>query len=199
MRAAFRCLANNSDLDEAIYKLQSHMMKTALWAAFLLYPSLSSKMLSVLHCRFIHGEAFLVDDLETPCYDMKHNAFMALALVGVMLYAIGIPLVFLRLLYVYGVPSLAQYKKDCHTVSRTLEHALYKSAACNHTPNHGSVPNQQKVQHEFFRCAASASHSHQANVAWMHTSLTLCFCYCCISFSFNTVHLGIMRLVRWLC
>jgi len=147
----YRCLANNIDLQDAKFKLQSHMIKTALWMAFLLYPSLSGKMLSVLHCRVIHGQAYLVEDMETPCYDQTHNAFMALALLGVALYAIGIPGVFLRLLFVYNVPSLAKYKRDCHMLSRTLQYALCESACDPTSGAASSVANQQSAQHETLR------------------------------------------------
>ena len=97
------------------------MLKTGLFLAFLLYPSLSAKMLSVLNCKVVHGQAYLVSDIRIACYDAAHNKYMIMGLLGIFLYAVGIPLAFLGLLFQYKVPSLAKHKRECHTLSKVIE------------------------------------------------------------------------------
>ena len=99
------------------------MFKTVLVVLFLVYPSVSATMLSVFNCKDIHGEAYLDADIQIVCYTTMHKLFMVMAAFGMMMYALGIPLGFLWLLYKYQVPVLAKHKRDCHILSRVLEHA----------------------------------------------------------------------------
>ena len=47
--------------DTELTQLQSHFIKTVLVLLFLGYPAISTKMLSVLNCREIHGAWYLQD------------------------------------------------------------------------------------------------------------------------------------------
>ena len=94
---------------------------------FLAYPSLSAKMLSVLNCKKIHGEHYLMDDLSIECYTPTHSWYQSLAVVGVVLYPVGIPLAFLFLLFRYKVPQIARHKRRCHALRRVLEQVLLES------------------------------------------------------------------------
>ena len=119
------------------------MLKTGLFLAFLLYPSLSAKMLSVLNCKVVHGQPYLVSDIRIACYDATHNKYMIMGLLGIFLYAVGIPLAFLGLLFQYKVPSLAKHKRECHILSRAI--IAYSSIFSNES-------NEEHALH-MLRCA----------------------------------------------
>ena len=69
-----------------------------LFFLFLGYPSLSATMLRVFNCMEIHGEWYIKHDVSIPCYDARHNSYQLLAALGVLLYPIGIPVLFYGLL-----------------------------------------------------------------------------------------------------
>eukprot|EP00976_Prorocentrum_cordatum_P100011 1192065-Prorocentrum_minimum.AAC.2 len=46
----------------------------------------------------IHGEWYIKHDVSIPCYDARHNSYQLLAALGVLLYPIGIPVLFYGLL-----------------------------------------------------------------------------------------------------
>ena len=117
-------MTNGHDFNAERHKLQSHMMRTVLVVLFLVYPSLSAKMLSVFNCKDIHGQSYLIGDILLACYTTEHNLYMSLAAIGMAVYAIGIPLGFLWLMFYYQVPSLAKHKRNCHIFSRALEYVL---------------------------------------------------------------------------
>lgn len=112
--------ADTELLEKRTYELQSHMLRTVLVVLFLIYPSLSVRMLNVLNCKDIHGTEYLDADISVECYTPLHNTFIFVATVGILLYAVGIPLGFLWLMRHYQVPGIARYKRDCHLLKQTL-------------------------------------------------------------------------------
>ena len=73
----------------------------------------------------IHGKNYLMDDLSIECYTPTHTWYQSVAVVGVVLYPVGIPLAFLFLLYRYKVPMIARHKRRCHALRRVLEQVNY--------------------------------------------------------------------------
>lgn len=69
------------------------------------------QVLRVFNCTNIHGTEYLVADLRYKCYDGSHYFEIFLASVGVLLYPLGIPLVFLYLLLHSQVQDVARYKE----------------------------------------------------------------------------------------
>jgi hypothetical protein len=64
----------------------------AVFLLFSLYPSLVAKLASIFNCtESIHGKRYLVADLTVVCYEGIHIVFIAFAVVGVVIYALGIP------------------------------------------------------------------------------------------------------------
>jgi hypothetical protein len=80
-------------------QVTSHILRTALFLLFLLYPSLSAKMLSVFNCMEVHGKHYLVADLRVVCYTTRHTTERAVGAVGLLCYAAGIPFGFYMLLH----------------------------------------------------------------------------------------------------
>jgi hypothetical protein len=75
----------------------------------------------------IHGKNYLMDDLSIECYTPTHSWYQSLAVVGVVLYPVGIPLAFLFLLFRYNVPQIARHKRRCHALRRVLEQVLLEA------------------------------------------------------------------------
>jgi hypothetical protein len=75
----------------------------------------------------IHGKNYLMDDLSIECYTPTHTWYQSVAVVGVVLYPVGIPLAFLFLLYRYKVPMIARHKRRCHALRRVLVEVYYEA------------------------------------------------------------------------
>jgi len=107
-------------------------MKT--WAAsctfvlFFLYPMLSGPSLEVFHCVDIgNGERRLKGSLDDLCpTDHPESWTFMLGVLMVVLYPVGILLVFFWLLRVYGIPHMSQFKLDETVVSSLV--AFYKKS-----------------------------------------------------------------------
>jgi len=60
----------------------------------LFYPRLSASIVQVYVCREIEGVAYLRADLTIRCYETRWNFYAGLAVLFIILYIIGIPLLF---------------------------------------------------------------------------------------------------------
>ena len=66
---------------------------------FLLFPTLVGSVVTVLNCTGeIRGVTYVVADLREKCWSGDHITFAVLAIVGAVVYGVGIPLAFLFLL-----------------------------------------------------------------------------------------------------
>jgi Transient receptor potential (TRP) ion channel len=59
---------------------------------FLLYPSVSYKVLSVLNCNEVDGTSYLVEDYTITCWEGEHVSYVVLGIIAIILYPVGIPL-----------------------------------------------------------------------------------------------------------
>ena len=66
--------------------------RLVVFALFLLYPVVSSTVLSFFVCRDVEGESYLVADFTVRCYDSRWYAFLPFALVMVAVYPVGVVL-----------------------------------------------------------------------------------------------------------
>merc|ERR1711981_1017550 len=57
---------------------------------FLIYPILSTVVLNCFSCRQILGDWYIVQDLSTQCYTAEWSKHAILAVVGIILYPVGI-------------------------------------------------------------------------------------------------------------
>ncbi len=58
-----------------------------------MYPAVSSRVLSFFICRTVSGTSYLVADFELECYNSEWYQYLPVALVGLLLYPLGIPTV----------------------------------------------------------------------------------------------------------
>lgn len=84
---------------ENCFKLSSLLgtmfTRIILWLCLVFYPSLCSIVLSVFNCRdFGVSGIWLRVDNEISCESATYTAYVCLASVGVLLYVVGIPLLF---------------------------------------------------------------------------------------------------------
>jgi len=78
--------------------------KFSLFGLFLIYPSVCATILQVWHCRDINGTSYLVADYQLVCstsdgVNAKWLSYAVIAAVAFVVYAIGIPALFIYLLY----------------------------------------------------------------------------------------------------
>eukprot|EP00937_MAST-01D_sp_MAST-1D-sp2_P002368 g2368.t1 len=78
--------------------------RTTLWNVllpflFLVYPSVSKTVILMLRCRDIDGRSYLLADYSVRCDVPSYYGYQALAVFFVMLYPIGIPVLWSALLF----------------------------------------------------------------------------------------------------
>ena len=55
------------------------------------FPSISEPS-SYISCRSINGRARLLDDLDILCFEGSHSTFAIIGILGLLVWALGIPL-----------------------------------------------------------------------------------------------------------
>jgi hypothetical protein len=82
-------------------RAKAHLWRGFLFTLFLLYPGVSSRVLSVLVCRNVNGVNYLAADMSLKCgsSDSEWNDYAGLAAFFTLVYPIGIPIFFFALLW----------------------------------------------------------------------------------------------------
>ena len=76
-------------------QIRTIFCRVALWICLLIFPSVSSIMLSVFNCRdFGNSGTFIRVDNSVSCEDAEYSAYFTLAVVGIVIYIVGIPVFF---------------------------------------------------------------------------------------------------------
>jgi len=91
-----------SDLQErrmARKKTRRTFWKLILFTLFLMYPSISFRVLMFFLCRNIDGTPYLVADFNVKCYDDRWNRYMPVIVAMVVIYPFGIPAMFFQRLW----------------------------------------------------------------------------------------------------
>lgn len=70
------------------------LVRLVLFTVFLLYPFVSRMVLAVYNCETIEGESFLLADFSLRCWDEAHMVYVGGMSAFILLYPIGIPLVY---------------------------------------------------------------------------------------------------------
>merc|ERR1711981_121589 len=68
------------------------VIKIILTMMFLLYPSIGGKIFSIFRCMSVGEKLYFVKSMEMECYAVQHASLVALAVVFIALYVLGIPL-----------------------------------------------------------------------------------------------------------
>ena len=88
---------NEEDEDQHRDDVVTQGWKVALLFLFIVYPSVSSTVLRMWHCRRIEYKWYLYADYRITC-DGSWNAYATIAGVAFLVYPLGVPLGFLYLL-----------------------------------------------------------------------------------------------------
>merc|ERR1712130_825996 len=69
-------------------------IKLLLFTVFLLFPHVSSMVVSVYNCRYVDGQYYLLKDFRVLCMTPRWWAHASVNIIFVLMYPIGIPLIY---------------------------------------------------------------------------------------------------------
>lgn len=90
---------DNDTTADGFGNLQSRTKKTFLTVVFFLYPGIGTRVFRTFKCLHILGEAWLTADMSVRCWEGQHSQSVALMVVCVFVYVIGIPVASVLILY----------------------------------------------------------------------------------------------------
>jgi hypothetical protein len=102
--ALLKCVDKRDQSDSnagrrARHKYRQDYWRIILFTLFLLYPGMSSKVMSIFVCEDVNGVSYLTADFTLICGDATYNRFMGFAIPMVLIYPIGVPVFFFALLW----------------------------------------------------------------------------------------------------
>ncbi|KAK3285372.1 hypothetical protein CYMTET_7021 [Cymbomonas tetramitiformis] len=90
------------------------IIRTTCFILYISYICISTIMLSYFNCVAVHHEYYLVSDLRVQCWVGPHRRNIPLAVLGVLLYPIGLPAFFYMFMRKQRVPWLAKMKQRAY-------------------------------------------------------------------------------------
>ena len=73
----------------------NRVIQFTLWVILLVYPPISRRAIEYFRCTpYIDGKSYLVKDFTIECYAGKWNDYLIYGVIGVLVYPVGIPLLF---------------------------------------------------------------------------------------------------------
>jgi hypothetical protein len=94
--------------------------KMGFAALFLVFPFVSQTMFEAFVCRDIGGQTFLAIDYQVPCDNSDYTALVAVAIVGVFLYPLAVPVLTLVILFKHRKAIYNEEPTVCRTYSFVL-------------------------------------------------------------------------------
>lgn len=109
-------------------------MQTFLFGLFFAYTPLANQTLRMWNCQTIGGRRYLLADYQITCDTAEYQAYVSWAWVSTAVYIIGIPCVFLALVYRHRNRHVEQYlqlvfKPSSSNARLTAAEALRRYAA----------------------------------------------------------------------
>lgn len=91
------------DFDQIVQRkmVRKKTWKLILFTIFVIYPFVSSTILSIFNCQEIVGFYYLRADFRLHCFDDKWNTYAAFSPIFILLYPVGIPIFVLSILWRY--------------------------------------------------------------------------------------------------
>jgi len=99
---------------------QKQFTKLGLFTAFVIYPTLSRTIFSILDCRSVAGKVYLNADFTLECYTSTHTTFLALSVIMIVIYPVGIPVACFLL--------VRRYRKDLLNPSVRMQYGFLYAA-----------------------------------------------------------------------
>ena len=89
-------------------KFNANIMAHSMVVLNIVYAPVSEAVVAVFACRKVGDKSWLFRDISSQCGTAEHRFFVRLAIFWVVLYVVGIPLIFVALLVYYRVPHTAR-------------------------------------------------------------------------------------------
>ena len=130
--AVFVVLVGTSLLGSVLYKnhpnieeFQDGIYYNMNLFLFLVYPTVSATAFATFACADVDGTWLLKEDYDVQCFTGEHaGKYTIMGIIGVVLYAIGIPLYTVFVLIKDGILEVAQSKKNVKLQEEIILHAV---------------------------------------------------------------------------
>lgn len=112
--------------------------KLFFWMLLLAYPSVSVRVMRIFNCRefgFTSKQGDVISEhriaqfLETPCYDSTWDGYLGLAVIAMLLFVIGIPVLFFVMLYRARENGIAWKWRCCQDNEHLKKHLIGEARA----------------------------------------------------------------------
>jgi hypothetical protein len=131
---ALHALLGGSRTDKRFNSFTNRCVTAALVVLYIAYPSVSQVVVNMLSCQQLRGSEgdadapyYLRADFRIRCYTPTHRAYMAAAAWWIIVFPVGVPLLFFGALWYYDVPRMARAKADaawlCEAADWAARHA----------------------------------------------------------------------------
>jgi hypothetical protein len=94
---------------DALKRTRIKSWRVVLFFLWLIYPTVSSRVLQIFVCVDVNGVPYLQSDMRLVCYDAQWNFYAFLSFLFIFVYPIGIPLLFYIRLYRHRGVKLERY------------------------------------------------------------------------------------------
>jgi len=119
--------AHYRSLDEmTVIDFRNRCHRGWMFLLFIIYPSVSQIVFTTFNCKELYDEHYIAADVTLKCYDARHQGWMAYASVCVIVYTLGIPLIFVYYLYEKKVPAIVQQKEHSTVIISLMEYCVRK-------------------------------------------------------------------------
>lgn len=121
----------NDDINASHSNPKSNALGAVFAVVFMLYPRVSSAILSTFRCRDLGEISVLEGDYHVSCTESRYSTYRAFASLLLVLWPVGIPLGLLTLLYRQWQQTLREFEADDEAVEtvteyhKTRAHTLY--------------------------------------------------------------------------
>ena len=103
----------NRNLQNLALEIKAAFLRIILWICLIFYPAVCSIVLSVLNCRnFGESGVWLRIDNAISCEDEAYSGYLALSIIGIMIYVIGVPFMFWYTMYTRDMIPIHEHGND---------------------------------------------------------------------------------------
>jgi len=107
--------------ESVVYRVSSAFSFSALAFLFLVYPLVSKAVLGTFNCADLgDGGKWLKSDMRLSCPLDSSNFALHWSIVFTIVFPIGVPVLFVSMLYYFKVPQLAENKVKMHRLRAVL-------------------------------------------------------------------------------